>query len=1559
MDDCDGRLRTIGCRPPAKRCIYYGEAREQVSGAHAAARRYHCLVPTIETMIPFHPAVRQWFERRFPGGPSPPQRRGWPAIHSGRHTLIAAPTGSGKTLAAFLTAIDDLVRLGLSDDAGGPGVLPDETRVLYVSPLKALGNDIAKNLVEPLAGIRDELLRMGLPEVEIRTAVRTGDTPAAERQAHLRRPPHLYVTTPESLFILLTTRHGRAMLQTVRTVIVDEIHAVADDKRGSHLALTLERLEHLAIQGTVGDVYKQSGKSEYIRESDVAVGPAGRAPVRIGLSATQQPIEEVARFLVGTRRAGLPDARSAGGTGNGRDGIDCVTIDEGHVREMDLRIEVPGSPLAALASGDVWEEIYDRLAELISENRTTLVFVNTRRMAERTVHHLSSRIGAENITSHHGSLSRERRLDAEERLKSGRLGALVATASLELGIDIGAVDLVCQLGSPHTIAALLQRVGRSGRLMGAAARGRLFPLSRDELVECAALVRATREGLLDRLEIPARPLDILAQQIVAAAASRDWGVDELFELVRGAYPYRDLSRADYDAVLHMLAGGYATQRGRRAAWVHWDEVNGRIRGRRGARLAAVTSGGAIPDNSDYQVVLDPEGVVIGTINEDFAIESMTGDIFQLGNHSWQILKIETGRVRVEDAHGQPPSIPFWLGEAPARTAELSREVSRLRREVGEQLDEGAGAAARWLAAEIGLAPEAARQIEEYLAATREVLTVIPTQETLVLERFFDEAGGMQLVVHAPFGGRINRAWGLALRKRFCRSFNFELQAAANEDAIVLSLGPQHSFPLSDVFGYLDAGTAREILVQALLAAPMFQTRWRWNAGRSLALLRMQNGRRVPAQLLRMRAEDLLAAAFPQAAACLEHIVGDIEVPDHPIVRQTVEDCLVEAMDIEGLEALLRRIEAGEIELVARDVPEPSPFAHEILNARPYAFLDDAPAEERRTLAVATRRIYDYRSADDLGTLDGDAIARVRGEAWPEAESADEVHEALAWLGLVAEVEAAPWTAWLDALEAERRATATSVRGTDGREIVFWVAAERLPEIEALYVPVSLRAAIEPPARFRAQAWGRAEALVSLLRGRLEGLGPVTAASLAEGLGLEPSLVEGALVALEGEGIVLRGHFTPGAGKRDVEWCHRRLLARIHRYTIDRLRAEIEPATPAEFMRYVFAWQGLTAADSPCGSRGVAAVLDQLRGFEAPAAAWERDILPARVRDYEPAWLDSLCLSGEFVWARLVPPRPAPGPDGAVRVRTGPTRNTPLSFFRREELAEWLLISPGSRPPIGDLSHYAREVVHALRACGALFAQEIASTTGLLPTQVERALAELVAGGMVTADGMEGLRALMTPERERNHRRGAGSRFHAASLTGRWSLLWMPLVEAPSNEEHREETAERVARQLLARYGIVVRRLVEREPPFAPWRDVLRALRRLEMRGEIRGGRFLQGAAGEQFALPEAVEALRAVRRREPDGRLVQVSGGDPLNLAGIVTPGDRVAALPQNRLLYRDGIPVAVKEGRERRILRDPASDAERREIESLLATGRLLAERRPLRKHRPLSERSAEQRVR
>src|SRR6188472_3953120 len=959
----------------------------------------------------FHPAVCAWFDQSF-AAPTPAQMEAWPAIAAGRNVLIAAPTGSGKTLAAFLCAIDGLIRQGLD------GGLTDETQVLYISPLKALSNDIHRNLDVPLAGIRKALRAQGLPDVVIRPWVRTGDTPQAERQRAAKLPPHIVVTTPESLYILLGSDSGRAMLKTTRAVIVDEIHAVASSKRGSHLLVSLERLSALC-----------GGKLQ-----------------RIGLSATQKPIEEVANFLVGAAaERELP-----------------LIVDSGHYRTRDLQLEVPPSPLEAVMSAVVWDQVYDRLAELIEAHRTTLIFVNTRRMAERVTRKLSDRLGETRVAAHHGSLAKEQRLDAEQRLKSGALSAMVATSSLELGIDIGDVDLVCQLGSPRSIAAFLQRVGRSGHSVGGEPKGRLFPLSNDDLVECAALIDSANQGELDRLIMPAAPLDVLAQQIAAEVNAEEWNEAELFALVRRAWPYRNLEHETYASVLRMLADGFTTRRGRRGALIHRDEVNGVLRGRRGARLTAITSGGTIPDNSDFQVLLEPENVVVGTVNEDFAVESLQGDIFQLGNTAYQIIRVERGLVRVEDAHGQPPTIPFWLGEAPARTDELSQSVSRFRTEIEHRLDDGGAVSALdWIVDDLRLDRAAAEQIVDYLGAAYRALGALPTLETLVFERFFDEAGGMQLVIHSPHGSRINRAWGLALRKRFCRKFNFELQAAATEDNIVLSLTTAHSFDLADVARYLSPKTVRELLVQALLDAPMFGTRWRWVAGVALALPRFSGGKKVPPQLMRMMAEDLVGTIFPDQVACAENLVGEREVPDHPLVAQTISDCLHEAMDIDGLERLLADIEAGKIRIIARDLTEPSPLAREVLTARPYAYLDDAPLEERRTQAVMSRRWLDPESADEIGRLDEAAIAGVREEAWPDAANADELHDALVWLGFLTKAEAdagEDWKEWLIELAQSRRVALFTAP-----EAVFWIPADRLRQVEAVYPGAVVEPVIAAPA----------------------------------------------------------------------------------------------------------------------------------------------------------------------------------------------------------------------------------------------------------------------------------------------------------------------------------------------------------------------------------------------------------------------------------------------------------------------------------------------------------------
>jgi ATP-dependent Lhr-like helicase len=1527
----------------------------------------------------FHPAVVQWFQQTF-GSPTEPQLRGWPAIQSGRHVLISAPTGSGKTLAAFLASLDMLFRAGAETE------LPDETQVVYVSPLKALSNDIRKNLQEPLNGIRALLCEEnGRPrsrgngaasEIDVRAEVRTGDTTASQRQALIKKPPHILVTTPESLYLLLTSESGRGMLRTVRTLILDEIHAVVDDRRGAHLALSVERLAALT-----------------------------KTPLqRIGLSATQKPIDEVARFLVGTHA--VDDSGNPG----------CEIIDIGHRRELDLAIEIPKSPLEAVMSNEVWEEIYSRLGELIQEHRTTLVFVNTRRMAERVTHHLSELLGADAVTSHHGSLSAKLRLDAEDRLKRGELKALVATASLELGIDIGSVDLVCQLATTRSIATLLQRVGRAEHKRGGLPKGRIFPLSRDELVECAALLRSVRRGELDRLNIPEKPLDVLAQQIVAAtsttrsgglqsAESEGWNEDELFELIRAAWPYRNLTRGEFDSVVKMLAEGFSTKRGRRSALIHHDAINHRIRGRRGARLTALTSGGAIPDNADYRVILEPSETFVGTVNEDFAVESLAGDIFQLGNASWRILRVNSGVVRVEDAKGQPPGIPFWLGEAPARTDELSNAVSELRGEIERRLSVGEADSfpykiEEWLPNELQLPRNAAQQIADYFADTYRALGALPSQQTLVMERFFDESGGMQLVLHAPFGSRINRAWGLALRKRFCRSFNFELQAAATDDAIVISLGTQHSFPLEEVFRYLNSKTVRDLLVQALLDAPMFAIRWRWNATRSLAVPRFRAGAKIAAPLQRMESENLLAAVFPDQLACLEHIVGDREIPDHPLVRQTINDCLTEAMDIDGLEEVLRRIEQGEIRCIARDLPEPSPLASEILNARPYAFLDNAPLEERRTQAVYTRRASERNGGDGLGILDVAAIERVEKEAWPEATNADELHDALMLLGVMNEEEIQRTSGRESAetlmmtLVTENRATRLLVPRQDlnGREVLecgdpatagplskrghvralqsadvtttFCIAAERFPMIQTIYAGAIVEPELVPDSVPR-KNWERAEAIRELIRGRTEVCGPITVDELADKLLLQRSEIDAALLALEAEGFVLRGKFHPNATEQ--EWCDRRLLARIHRLTIDRLRAEIQPVSIQDFYRFLFAWQRVDVDRRVEGPEGLQSILEQLDGCELPLAAWESAVLSARVSDYDPEWLDRLCFSGRVGWARLSSPQHTNARAAA------PLRTSPIALYQRESFEDWLCLASaksttepagaerrGRESPRGfangdasksvELSSATQAVRDALAVGGALFFTELVRRAGLLPSQVEEALSELAALGFVTSDSFDGLRALLVPSNKRpTFGRNEGKRRRKTNLAsiefaGRWSLLRTQIASEVSGNgaesSARNSALEKFARVLLRRYGVVFRRLLERESFPISWYELGRIYRRWEARGEIRGGYFVGGVSGEQFALPEAIGLLRSTRKAPSNGELLTLSAADPLNLQGILTPGPKIAAFTANRILFRDGLPVAALEAGEiRKISAASVSDSQ---IETALKVGKLRPSLRP-----------------
>ena len=1471
----------------------------------------------------FHPACQNWFRASF-GEPTPAQARAWPAIQAGRHTLISAPTGSGKTLAAFYAAIDEMLQKGVRNQ------LEDGVHILYVSPLKALSNDIQRNLELPLDGIAEHMHLLGQAPVNIRAAVRTGDTPANERQKMAKNPPHILVTTPESLYLLLTSASGRAMLANVSTLIVDEIHAMLGDKRGAHLALSIERLEHLV----------RSNSGQHLR--------------RVGLSATQKPIDMVARYLVSNSNAQ-------------GDRVECEIVDSGFRRKLELHLEVPGSPLTALMSNEVWEELYERLLQLIQQHETTLIFVNTRRLSERLALALTDRLGDGSVCSHHGSMSKDHRHDAEQRLKAGQLKVLVATASMELGIDVGSVDLVVQISSPKSIATFLQRVGRSGHSVKGTPKGILFPLTRDDLIESTALLHSIHNGELDRIIMPEKPLDILAQQIVAEVSSlslgkgslddgEGWDLDALYALFANAYSYRDLSREEFDRIIKMLAEGYTSRRGRRGTHLHLDLINNKVRSRRGANLTSLTNGGAIPDMFDYQVVLDPEDVVVGTLNEDFALEALPGDVFTLGTHAWQMLRVDGLKVRVRDAEGMSPTIPFWFGEGPGRTQELSQSVSRLRQTIGELLiNESPGAAMNWLMDTLGLPSSAAQQMVEYLQAGMNALGVMPTRETLVMERFFDEVGDMHVVIHSPYGSRLNRAWGLALRKRFCKSFNFELQAAANEDSIVISLGSVHSFALDEVYRYLQTSTVRDTLIQAMLDAPMFEVRWRWNATRSLAIQRNRNGKRVPPQFQRMDAEDLVAHVFPDQIACQENITGRREVPDHPLVNQTVDDCLTEAMDIDELETLIGNIENNRLTLIAKDLREPSPFAQEIINARPYAFLDDAPFEERRTNAIRNRSWADPADAKDYSQLDAEAIARVKEEAWPFISNPEELHDALLSATYITgqEYMTQELSRFSESLVDSNRITDIQVNGQ-----TLWVAIETLPRFIAVFT--EQLDAMQLPVFLQNEDWQPEDALREIVRGRLQCLGPITASRLATELGLKTSSIDQALIALEVEGFAFQGQFTPAqatplqhgsaVAAPELEWCERRLLQRIHRYTIDQHRKAIKPVSLETYTEFLFDRHQLLPLRNPQidnarqeqlpvldGQTQLQNCLHILDGMAAPAVSWEADIYPGRIADYDPNWLDVMCISGKLAWGRYSQPQKSIRKMNRKR-SAGPVKSTPITLLRRSNLDIWkaLARSQVSEEQQVELSGSARKIADDLVNNGASFYDEIQRRTGLLRTQMEEGLAELVAQGQLSSDSFTGLRALLTPNHRKpgSHRRRGRSAMFGVEDAGRWSLLdtfqGKPDTATTTSRHWQvldDEQLERLITVYLQRWGVLFRGILDKEMAAPPWRVLLAKLRRMELQGILRGGRFIAGVGGEQFAFAETVDELRKFKRSKEDATEQHqtdyfcVAATDPANLINFILPGRKLPRLSKNRVLYRGGVPIAVMESGEVHYLKQATAE--------------------------------------
>jgi ATP-dependent Lhr-like helicase len=1441
-----------------------------------------------------HPIVQEWFVGKF-GTPTEPQEAGWPSILAGDPTLISAPTGSGKTLAAFLVAIDSLLRQAIE------GNLQPHTQIVYISPLKALSNDVQKNLEAPLAEIQKLALERGYLSSEIRTGVRTGDTLTRDRAAMLRNPPHILVTTPESLYILLTAGKSREDLRHVRTVLVDEIHAIADDKRGTHLSLSLERLDALVTGAN------RLAPGAYL---------TGRStpPQRIGISATQNPIELVAQFLTGVDPTRKP----------------ANIIQVGQKRTLDLAIEVPSDELSSVTNNRMWSEIFDKLAAHARNHRSTLVFVNTRRLVEKIAFELSSRLGPDEVAAHHGSLSRDLRLDAEQRLKAGEISILVATASLELGIDIGDIDLVCQIATTRAVAVAMQRVGRAGHWRGAIPKGRFFATTRDDLLEQAALVKKMRAGELDQLEIPEEAIDVLMQQIVACCAAESWEQDTLYNVLRRAYSYRNLTRERFDEILTLLNTGIESTRGRYGSYLLRDGIQHQLHPRRGARMTAIANGGAIPDTANYSVILQPEGIQIATLDEHFAVDSSAGDVILLGNTSWRIQAVESyGRVLVEDAHGAPPTLPFWEGEAPQRTAVLSDGVGELREEISaltpnlspEYLSASqpeAAAAIAWLMETCGVCEGGALQLVTYIVQGRAVLGAVPSKTTIIAERFFDDGGGMQLILHAPFGGRINKAWGLALRKRFCRGFNFELQAAATDNGINIALAEQHSFPLSDVFHFLTEHTAKELLEQAAIASPIFKNRWRWAAGRSLQLLRMSKGKRIAPQIQRTRSEDLLASVFPQAAACFETLVGDIQIPSHPLVDEVMKDVLHEAMDLDGLIEILVGIKEGRIRCLAVDTPVPSQFAHELLNANPYAFLDEAGLEERRARAVSLRGSIPGSVLEEAGKLDPAAIATVRREIWPDIRDEHELHDLLQSLialplSTLDEHEARHWPIFYERLARNARVTTIDCAGQP-----CWLAAERIPHAAALW-PESLQAS-EPVTKD--------EAARLCVQGWLQILGPATAAAFATRLHLDPAQIYQAFLAMEMQGLLMRGAFEAPATEVDheIEWCERRILQRIHRLTVSTLRKQIEAVPPAVYMQWLLGWQHLAPQTHLAGEEGVLAALQQLEGFEAPAVEWERTLLPARVANYDPRWLDALCLSGAVGWGRISPHPAWSAGDGNAPRRVIPTNAAPITFYVRDS-AEWLphalALQCVEEPKLATaLSHNALKIRTLLQQRGACFAADLQRIAALTRPETQHALWELATAGLAAADGFDQLRAMMDPRRKtlpETSIQSSSKTRSTRSSSGRWSLLCEelhattescaeaaldPRAAAIAKARRTDQAIESFARMLLARYGVLFRDLLARESNAPKWRELLNILRRLEARGEIRGGRFVSGFAGEQFALPEAAESLRNARHQLSE-EIITVAGADPMNLAGIVVPGERVPSIPGKHVQFQRGAVVS------------------------------------------------------
>lgn len=1377
----------------------------------------------------FHPVIQAWFARRFPAGPTDPQRHAWPDIASGDDVLVAAPTGSGKTLTAFMVGINEFF-------CSPPDAQPLGPSIVYLSPLKALATDIRHNLQQPLEELASLAVEMGYEAPPIRVEVRTGDTSQTERQQHVRKPPHIYVTTPESFYLLLTSPNGRNILRHVSTVIVDEIHYMAPDKRGTHLTLSLERLDRLTME------------------------TSGRRAQRIGLSATQRPLELVADFLSGVDR--IRPTRI----------VDCVAA-----RSVDFAISLPATELEAVMPTEQFHEVLGQLADMVAQHTTTLIFVQSRRLAERLAHELTdvllenSLVGdaEQSVAAHHGSMSHERRHLIESKLRAGQLRALVATASLELGIDIGPVDLVVQVGSPRSISTFLQRAGRANHRVGGIPTARLIPFNRHELIEAIALLDSVRRGELDVLQIPEEPIDVLMQQLVAEVSTRaDDTPDALYELVRHAYPYRNLSRATFDEALEFVSHGVFTGRGQRGQQLSLDPINDTVRPRRSAKHAAIMNGGTIPDLGDYNVIVDPDNQVIGQLSEDFAIESAVGDVFLLGTHAWRVVRVEQSSVRVVDADGAEPSVPFWFGESPARTWELSQAVSRLYEELSDPLTVRDVVGAKSILTAIpGVSAEAAEQTVTFLSASLDALGVLPSQHCVVIERFFDETGSTQLVVHAPFGARVNRALGLALRKRFCVTFDFELQAAADDDAITIALGPHHSMELSTIMPMVRPSSFRTVLEQAVLPLPMLKTRWRWNGVRSLVINRTSSGARRPIQWIRMDADDLMAAVWPSLAACQENApAGPIPIPDHVLVRQTLRDVFFEPLDVAALETVLRGVDDGSIRVHTVDTPTPSPLAQGILTGRPYTFLDDAPLEERRSRAVSLDRHLGAVGADGLPVpsqrhaLDADLVAEAVASAAPRIRDR---HELADFLHTYFALRPVPeWQSMFDELVTEGRAL--EVDGT-------WVSATRPNVMDEL--------ALDD------------EAAAILVTAHLEVAGPATVATLIgedvlgagplRGAPLSALRASTALARLEALGFAI--------ALPNETWCTRNMYQRLQRRARARERRRQPTVSLEQFLTFLLHYQHLAPGSQLSGRAGLLEVIRQLQGVEIAAGEWESQIFARRVSDYEPAWLDELCLAGEVTWARLTPKTSS---DDSRRSSSSPSGTTPITFADREDFWTLITIARHRREFVAPSNGASRDVYELLTTRGAQFRADLPRLLGRLPDDVNDGLWDLVARGVAHADSFHAVRNLLRGTRSGTNRRHARGRQRSDLSTGVGEGRWMHLPTESSEVDRLilEDLGEFLANQMIARWGLVTYELYEAEDVSVPWLYVVRALRKFEAQGRVVGGRFVTGLRGEQYASREALDLLMSAPR-VPE---FEISACDPLNLTGGIMSGARVPARPKH-----------------------------------------------------------------